>query len=82
MNVSDADVVWSVLHKSGYKRTTSMKEADVIMLITCAIREGAEQKIWARLSDLNKFKKVKSSDPKSQPKICLLGNKYFPENFW
>ncbi|KAK7595141.1 hypothetical protein V9T40_001574 [Parthenolecanium corni] len=73
MNVSDADVVWSVLNKSGYKRTTNIREADVITLITCAIREGAEQKIWARLADLNKLKKARSSDPKAQPKICLLG---------
>lgn len=81
MNVSDADVVWSVLNKSGYKRTTNIREADVITLITCAIREGAEQKIWARLADLNKLKKARSSDPKAQPKICLLGNTLISSKF-
>lgn len=81
MNVSDADVVWSVLHKAGYQRTTNIKEADVITLITCAIREGAEQKIWARLAELNKLKRARSSDPKNRPKICLLGSKNFYINF-
>lgn len=76
MNVSDADVVWSVLYKSGYQRTTDINDADVIMLITCAIRDNAESKIWSRLGTLNKLKKSKPLN--SQPKICLLGNELIP----
>lgn len=73
MNVNDADVVWAILQKVGYQRVLKVEDADIIMLITCAIREGAEQKIWARLHTLNKLKKYKISEKGNRCKICLLG---------
>ena len=45
MNVSDTEVVWSILKDSGYKKVDDVKEADVILVITCAVREGAEAKV-------------------------------------
>lgn len=45
MNVSDTEVVWAILQKSGYIKVTEIKEADIVMIITCAIREGAETKV-------------------------------------
>ena len=49
MNVSDTEVVQAVLQGAGYSHTTSMSDADVVLLNTCAIRENAENKIWTRL---------------------------------
>lgn len=45
MNVSDTEVVWAILKKSGYTKVDEIKEADVVLVITCAIREGAETKV-------------------------------------
>ena len=52
MNVSDSEVVAAVLRDAGYGRSASAADADVVLLNTCAIREGAESKIWQRLRDL------------------------------
>ena len=50
MNVSDSEIVASVLLEHGYSITTRPEEADVVLLNTCAIREHAEQKVRARLN--------------------------------
>lgn len=72
MNSNDSDVVFSILKGSGYSRTTDLKNADVILLVTCSIREGAEQKIWNRLVHLRALKKGRSK--KQGPlQIGILG---------
>ncbi|XP_061641288.1 CDK5 regulatory subunit-associated protein 1 isoform X2 [Phyllopteryx taeniolatus] len=72
MNVRDTDIAWSVLQRSGYQRTTHLREADVVLLVTCSIREKAEQKIWNRLRQLTamKNKRLKNRTPM---KIGILG---------
>ena len=50
MNVSDSEVIRSILHENGHTPADSAEEADIVMLNTCAIRENAEGKIWSRLS--------------------------------
>lgn len=59
MNVSDSEIVASVMKESGYEPTLSDDEADVILINTCSIRENAEQKIWNRLRYLKSVKKRK-----------------------
>lgn len=49
MNVADTEVVLSVLNRSGYTPTTSLDDADLAFMNTCAIRENAEEKVWKRL---------------------------------
>ena len=39
MNVSDTELVLSILSQSGYSRTTTPSEADVWLIVTCSIRE-------------------------------------------
>uniref|UniRef100_A0A671EIB6 CDK5 regulatory subunit associated protein 1 n=1 Tax=Rhinolophus ferrumequinum TaxID=59479 RepID=A0A671EIB6_RHIFE len=72
MNVNDTEIAWSILQKSGYLRTNSLQEADVILLVTCSIREKAEQTIWNRLHQL---KVLKTKRPRSRGplKIGILG---------
>ena len=48
MNVVDSEVIFSIMAKEGYKRTTSMEEADIILANTCSVRDNAEQRIWGR----------------------------------
>lgn len=57
MNVADTDVIHSILQGAGFERTADEMEASVILLNTCAIREGAEQKVWGRLAELRSRKR-------------------------
>jgi len=50
MNVNDMEIVRSVLLGNGYKESSNEKTADVVLLMTCSIRESAEEKIWNKLS--------------------------------
>uniref|UniRef100_A0A8C9GJH2 Mitochondrial tRNA methylthiotransferase CDK5RAP1 n=1 Tax=Piliocolobus tephrosceles TaxID=591936 RepID=A0A8C9GJH2_9PRIM len=72
MNVNDTEIAWSILQKSGYLRTRNLQEADVILLVTCSIREKAEQTIWNRLHQL---KALKTRRPRSRVplRIGILG---------
>ena len=50
MNVNDTEVAYSILKETGnYERTLDEKDADVVLVMTCSIRENAEQKIWNKL---------------------------------
>lgn len=59
MNVSDSEIVAAVLNQSGYKGTADEKDADLIFLNTCSIRDKAEQTVRNRLHQLNHLKKSK-----------------------
>ncbi|KZC10330.1 CDK5RAP1-like protein [Dufourea novaeangliae] len=69
MNVSDTEVIWSILKSHGYKKTDNLEDANIVLLITCSIRDHAEQKIWYKLDYLNSIRKKK----KFPMKIGLLG---------
>jgi tRNA-2-methylthio-N6-dimethylallyladenosine synthase len=56
MNVSDSEVVASILSPH-YSITDSLREADLILLNTCSVRDNAEQRIRKRLRELGALKK-------------------------
>ena len=49
MNVSDSEVVASILEQIGYSHTNEMQESDLILLNTCSIREKAELTVRKKL---------------------------------
>jgi tRNA-2-methylthio-N6-dimethylallyladenosine synthase len=57
MNVADSEVVVSILSEAGYEPTTNIKDAGLILINTCSIRDNAEQRIWGRLTALSHLKK-------------------------
>jgi tRNA-2-methylthio-N6-dimethylallyladenosine synthase len=57
MNVSDTEVIFSILAEDGFQRTENMEEADVILANTCSVRDNAEQRIWGRIEQFNQQKK-------------------------
>jgi len=61
MNVSDSEVVVSILKQNGYLYTEKMEEADLILINTCSIRENAEQRVRGRLDVFRLMKKKKPS---------------------
>jgi len=68
MNEYDSELVAGLLEKQDYLRTDSSEEAQLILLNTCSVRERAEEKVHARLSNL---KSLKDRDPEVQ--IGVLG---------
>lgn len=49
MNVSDTQVLLAVLHGAGYAQVDDPIAADLVLVNTCAVRDNAEQRVWARL---------------------------------
>jgi tRNA-2-methylthio-N6-dimethylallyladenosine synthase len=57
MNMSDSEIVASIMGENGFSTTAVAADADVIFLNTCAIRDNAEQRIWNRLREFRAQKK-------------------------
>lgn len=68
MNVLDAELVLGDMDRSGYVRTERMKDADVMLVNTCSIREHAEDKVW---SLLGRARQVKETRP--DMKVGIMG---------
>jgi tRNA-2-methylthio-N6-dimethylallyladenosine synthase len=68
MNVADSEVVLSILSSEGFDLTDNIKDAGLILINTCSIRDNAEQRIWGRLNEISHLKK-KNKDLK----IGLIG---------
>lgn len=61
MNTNDAEIVHGILTNcpdTKYKKCNTLSEADIVLLMTCAIRENAESKIWNRLNFLKSLEKT------------------------
>ena len=57
MNEYDSDKTVDILkEKKGVELTSNVKEADIILLNTCSIRDKAESKVYSELGRLNKLK--------------------------
>ena len=61
MNAGDSEIVVSIMQREGYIYTENIKEADVILINTCSIRDNAEQRIWGRIADMRRYRKAKPS---------------------
>jgi tRNA-2-methylthio-N6-dimethylallyladenosine synthase len=57
MNLADSSTLASSLTTRGYRQVASEKEADLIILNTCSVREKAEERVFGRLGELYKFKR-------------------------
>jgi len=44
MNVHDSDTISQILLNKGYKQTDSIKDAHIVLINTCTVRNKAEQK--------------------------------------
>jgi tRNA-2-methylthio-N6-dimethylallyladenosine synthase len=60
MNKLDTALVTSALKEAGFSLTESVKEADVVLINTCSVREHAEQRV---LSHLGHLKHIRKSRP-------------------
>jgi len=60
MNFSDSEIVASILADKGFETTNDYKNADVVFINTCSIRENAETRVRNRLKE---FKGAKERNP-------------------
>ncbi|CAO3618268.1 unnamed protein product [Mucor hiemalis] len=71
MNVNDTEILNSIMTKTGYERTENLDDANVVFLVTCAIRDNAEVRIWERLKYLRHYRTKINFD--SPPIVGVLG---------
>ena len=64
MNFADSEIVASILKDDGFETTADFKEADVVFINTCSIRENAEQRVRNRLSQF-------SAEKRRNPKLII-----------
>lgn len=72
MNVADSRRVGSELEKLGYEYTPSYREADIVVLNTCVVRQSAEDKATGFLGSL---KPLKANNPDKVIGLmgCMVG---------
>jgi tRNA-2-methylthio-N6-dimethylallyladenosine synthase len=61
MNERDSEIMGQMLANVDYSPTGDIKQADVIVINTCSIRDKAEQKVYSLLGRLKKLKEKKPS---------------------
>ena len=61
MNVSDSELVETLLIKKGYQKVSTPGEADILFVNTCSIREHAEDKVHSLLGRYNLLKRENPS---------------------
>lgn len=55
-NERDSENIAGLLEKIGYTKTLDESKADIVIINTCAIREGAEDKVFGELGALKRYK--------------------------
>jgi tRNA-2-methylthio-N6-dimethylallyladenosine synthase len=60
MNVSDSEIVASILTDNGYEHTPDLASAGILLVNTCSIRENAEDRVRKRL---HYFKSLRKKRP-------------------
>ena len=59
MNVHDSENIKAILEQMGFKEVSSMDQADLVLLNTCAIRENAHNKVFGMIGRLKHMKEEK-----------------------
>ena len=55
MNIHDSERMAGLLEQSGYEPTVDDRDADLIVINTCSVRERAEEKLFTRLGELRQM---------------------------
>ena len=57
MNVADSERIARALNEHGHRQVGTADDADVVLLTSCTVRQGAEDRLWGELGKLGKLKK-------------------------
>lgn len=55
MNVADSSLILGALGREGFVATDRPEEADVLLVNTCAVRDNAEQRVYGRVGELQRY---------------------------
>ena len=61
LNENDSEKLSGMLNEMGYSLTKEFKDADVVVLNTCCVRENAEDKLFGKLGELKRIKETKGT---------------------
>ena len=54
-NEADSEMISGIFEAMGFIRSFDERDADIILLNTCAIRENAENRIWGEIGRLKSY---------------------------
>ena len=60
-NVRDSETISAIMEDMSFTRVDDMKEADIVIFNTCAIRENAHNKVFGFLGRVKHLKETKPS---------------------
>ncbi len=60
MNVADAEYLAALLTAGGFQAAPALEDSDVAILVTCCVRQNAEQKVYGRFRELKAWKRARS----------------------
>ena len=63
MNYHDSEQMSGLLESAGYERTAEDRDADVIVINTCSVRERSEDKLYTRLGELRALGRETGHEP-------------------
>ncbi|HEX4565632.1 MAG TPA: MiaB/RimO family radical SAM methylthiotransferase, partial [Vicinamibacterales bacterium] len=69
MNEHDSERMAGLLEQAGYERTEDDRDADVIVINTCSVREKAEEKLYTRLGEI----RVMGEETGARPVVAVAG---------
>src|SRR5213078_4988244 len=69
MNVHDSERMAGMLEQAGYERASSDRDADLVVINTCSVREHAEEKLYTRLGQL----RVLGEETGRMPVVAVAG---------
>jgi tRNA-2-methylthio-N6-dimethylallyladenosine synthase len=69
MNFHDSERMAGLLDQAGYESTAEERDADVIVINTCSVREHAEDKLYTRLGEL----RVLHEETGHRPIVAVAG---------
>jgi tRNA-2-methylthio-N6-dimethylallyladenosine synthase len=69
MNVHDSERMAGLLEADGYTPAPDARDADVVVINTCSVREKAEEKLFTRLGEI----RVDSEERGRRPTVAVAG---------
>ena len=61
LNENDSEKLCGMIEQMGYTRIEDSKEADLVVINTCCVRENAEDRLFGKLGELKKVKEEKGT---------------------
>lgn len=72
-NVSDSEKIAGYYESKGYKPAKSIKDAEVVIINSCSVRESAENRAMGQINNIAKIKNPPAGRAGQKSKIILTG---------